>query len=135
MFQPIFTCPKATRLKEGWPAVLYVCGHARVESNGRLLGNKTGYHHHGLWFARHGVACMIIDTVQLGELQGEHHGTYKLGRWDWISRGYTPAGVEAWNAIRGLDVARVVARNRWKTYGYHRTQWRWCVQLVCGGTR
>ena len=96
--------PEGDSPEKGWPAVLYVCGHARVESNGRLLGNKTGYHHHGLWFARHGVACMIIDTVQLGELHGEHHGTYKLGRWDWISRGYTPAGVEAWNAIRGLDV-------------------------------
>ena len=89
---------------EGWPAVLYVCGHANVTSHGRKLGNKTGYQHHGLWFARHNVACLIIDTVQLGELHGEHHGTYKLGRWDWISRGYTPAGVEAWNAIRGLDV-------------------------------
>ncbi len=96
--------PEGDAPKDGWPAVLYVCGHARVESNGRLLGNKTGYHHHGLWFARHGVACLIIDTVQLGELHGEHHGTYKLGRWDWISRGYTPAGVEAWNAIRGLDL-------------------------------
>ncbi|MCA9182362.1 MAG: acetylxylan esterase, partial [Planctomycetales bacterium] len=50
------------------------------------------------------MACLIIDTVQLGELHGEHHGTYKLGRWDWISRGYTPAGVEAWNAIRGIDL-------------------------------
>ncbi len=96
--------PEGESPKSGWPAVLYVCGHAKVETHGRLLGNKTGYHHHGLWFARHGVACLIIDTVQLGELHGEHHGTYKLGRWDWVSRGYTPAGVEAWNAIRGLDV-------------------------------
>ncbi len=88
----------------GWPAVLYVCGHAQVADAGRKLGNKTAYQHHGLWFARHGVACLIIDTVQLGELHGEHHGTYKLGRWDWISRGYTPAGVEAWNAIRGIDL-------------------------------
>ncbi len=43
------------------------------------------------------------DTIQLGEMHGEHHGTYKLGRWDWITRGYTPAGVEAWNAIRAID--------------------------------
>ncbi len=90
--------------KSGWPAVVYVCGHAHVEDAGRKLGNKAGYHHHGLWFARHGVACLMIDTVQLGELHGEHHGTYRLGRWDWISRGYTPAGVEAWNAIRAIDV-------------------------------
>ncbi len=96
--------PEGDAPTSGWPAVLYVCGHARVEDNGRLMGNKTGYQHHGLWFARHGVACLIIDTVQLGELHGEHHGTYKLGRWDWISHGYTPAGVEAWNAIRAIDV-------------------------------
>ena len=96
--------PQGDAPETGWPAVLYLCGHAKVESNGRWLGNKIGYHHHGLWFARHGVACLIIDTVQLGELHGEHHGTYKLGRWDWVSRGYTPAGVEAWNAMRALDL-------------------------------
>ncbi len=96
--------PEGDAPAAGWPAVLYVCGHALVADAGRKMGNKTAYQHHGLWFARHGVACLIIDTVQLGELHGEHHGTYKLGRWDWISRGYTPAGVEAWNAIRGIDV-------------------------------
>lgn len=94
--------------EQGWPAVLYVCGHARVTEHGRLLGNKTNYQHHGLWLARHGVVCLMIDTIQLGELHGEHHGTYKLGRWDWISRGYTPAGVEAVNSIRGIDL--LVAR-------------------------
>ncbi len=88
----------------GWPAVLYVCGHARVEEAGRLLGNKTAYHHHGLWLARHGMVCLTIDTIQLGELHGEHHGTNRLNRWDWNSRGYTPAGVETWNAIRAIDL-------------------------------
>ena len=96
--------PAGEAPEKGWPAVLYVCGHAVVTDAGRKLGNKTAYQHHGLWFARHGVACLIIDTVQLGELHGEHHGTYRLGRWDWISRGYTPAGVEAWNAVRGIDL-------------------------------
>src|SRR5215217_655671 len=43
------------------------------------------------------------DTIQLGEIRGEHHGTYKDGRWWWAARGYTPAGVEAWNGIRALD--------------------------------
>lgn len=95
--------PKGAAPQTGWPAVLYVCGHANILHQGRLLGNKTSYQHHGLWFARHDTVCLIIDTIQLGELHGEHHGTYKLGRWDWISRGYTPAGVEAWNAIRAVD--------------------------------
>lgn len=98
-----FYTPTGTKPVAGWPAVLYVCGHAKVDEFGRLAGNKTSYQHHGIWFARHGIACLIIDTIQLGEFQGEHHGTYKLGRWDWISKGYTPAGVEAWSSIRAVD--------------------------------
>ncbi len=85
------------------PAILYVCGHSNMMKDGVSLGNKTGYQHHGEWFARHGYVCLVIDTVQLGEIRGEHHGTYAKGRWWWISRGYTPAGTEAWNGIRGID--------------------------------
>ncbi len=85
------------------PAILYVCGHSNVMKDGVSLGNKTGYQHHGEWFARHGYVCLVIDTVQLGEIRGDHHGTYSKGRWWWFSRGYTPAGAEAWNGIRGLD--------------------------------
>jgi dienelactone hydrolase len=85
------------------PAVLYVCGHARVAENGVSFGNKTAYQHHGEWFARNGMVCLTIDTVQLGEIEGIHHGTYREGMWWWISRGYTPAGVEAWNCVRALD--------------------------------
>ena len=47
------------------------------------MGNKTGYQHHGVWFARHGYVCLIIDTIQLGEIRGEHHGTYSKARWWW----------------------------------------------------
>lgn len=86
------------------PAVLYVCGHSNVTApDGSSLGNKTGYEHHGVWFAKRGYVCLIIDTVQLGEIRGEHHGTYSKGRWWWMSRGYTPAGIEAWNGIRAID--------------------------------
>jgi dienelactone hydrolase len=85
------------------PAILYVSGHAVVVKDGVTLGNKTGYQHHGEWFARHGYVCLTIDTVELGEIRGEHHGTYSKGRWWWFSRGYTPAGIETWFGIRGLD--------------------------------
>lgn len=85
------------------PAILYVCGHALVKTNGISYGNKTAYQHHGEWFARNGYACLTIDTIELGEIQGIHHGTYSEGMWWWNSRGYTPAGVEAWNGIRALD--------------------------------
>ncbi len=85
------------------PAILYVCGHSKIVENGVSMGNKTDYQHHGIWFARHGYVCLVIDTIELGEISGFHHGTYNLGRWWWAARGYTPAGVEAWNGIRALD--------------------------------
>jgi len=85
------------------PTVLYVCGHGKVKKDDVSFGNKTHYHYHGAWFARNGYACLTIDTLQLGEIEGLHHGTYNLDRWWWNSRGYTPAGVEAWNCIRALD--------------------------------
>ena len=81
------------------PAVLYLCGHS---SEGRD-GNKTAYQSHGIWLARHGYVCLMLDTLQLGEIAGVHHGTYREGRWWWQSRGYTPAGVECLNGIRGID--------------------------------
>lgn len=87
--------PPGTRL----PGILYVCGHAGMGLN----GNKTAYQSHGIWFARHGYVCLTVDTLQLGEIAGVHHGTYREGRWWWLSEGYTPAGVEAWNGIRGID--------------------------------
>jgi len=85
------------------PTILYMCGHANTSNNGVRPGNKAAYHHHGVWFARNGYACLIVDTIQLGEFAGHHHGTYRMGRWWWNNRGYTPAGVEAWIGIRALD--------------------------------
>jgi dienelactone hydrolase len=90
-------------LKGRAPAILYVCGHGNVKENGISYGSKVSYQHHGGWFARNGYVCLIIDTLQLGEIEGLHHGTYREGRWWWNARGYTPAGVEAWNCIRSLD--------------------------------
>lgn len=88
---------------EPLPAVLYLCGHGGEKAGGVSVGNKTHYQHHGEWFARNGYVCLIIDTIQLGEIEGIHHGTYRHGMWWWNNRGYTPAGVEAWNSIRAVD--------------------------------
>ena len=81
------------------PAILYVCGHA---GRGRD-GNKAAFQDHGMWFARNGYVALLVDTLQLGEVAGVHHGTYNLGRWWWQALGYTPAGVECWNGIRAID--------------------------------
>jgi dienelactone hydrolase len=94
LYRPAKTAP-GSRL----PAVLYVCGHSNRGRN----GNKVAYQSHGIWLARHGYLCLVVDSLQLGEIAAYHHGTYNLGRWWWHSRGYTPAGVEAWNGIRGID--------------------------------
>lgn len=91
------------KIDQPLPTVLYLCGHGRVKTNGVSYGNKAAYQHHGAWFARNGYACLMLDTIELGEIEGIHHGTYREGMWWWNSRGYTPAGVEAWNAMRALD--------------------------------
>src|SRR5688572_3836360 len=91
--------PAKVNAGEKLPAVLYVCGHSGRGRN----GNKTAFQSHGMWLARHGYVCLMLDTLQLGEIAGIHHGTYREERWWWLSRGYTPAGVEAWNGVRGLD--------------------------------
>jgi cephalosporin-C deacetylase-like acetyl esterase len=91
--------PKDAKAGAKLPAVLYVCGHS---GRGRD-GNKAAFQHHGMWFATHGYACLVIDTLQLGEIAAIHHGTYRYNRWWWQARGYTPAGVECWNGIRALD--------------------------------
>ena len=78
------------------PAVLYLCGHSQGKVN-------PSYQAHPRWFAQHGYVALVLDPIQLGESQGFHHGTYRGERWDWPSRGYTPAGTEVWNAMRALD--------------------------------
>lgn len=85
------------------PAILYVCGHGNVVENKVSYGSKVSYQYHPAWFAAHGYVCIVLDTLQLGEIPGEHHGTYKLNQWWWQSYSYTPGGVELWNAIRALD--------------------------------
>ena len=91
--------PKNIAEGQRLPAVLYVCGHSPRGRN----GNKTAFQSHGIWFARHGYICLVLDTLQLGEIAAVHHGTYRESRWWWHSRGYTPAGVECLNGIRGID--------------------------------
>jgi dienelactone hydrolase len=78
------------------PAVLYLCGHTKGKVNPTYQANPR-------WFGQHGYVALVLDPVQLGECQGFHAGTYRDGRWDWPSRGYTPAGTEVWNAMRALD--------------------------------
>src|SRR5207245_2453764 len=96
-----FYVPKKAKFPA--PTILYLCGHSPSVIDNVPYGNKVSYQHHGIWFAEHGYNCLVIDTLQLGEIEGVHHGTYNKDRWWWLTLGYTPAGIECWNAVRALD--------------------------------
>ena len=51
-------------------------GTARRSIDRVPYGNKVTYQHHAAWFAEHGYVCLIVDTLQLGEVPGLHHGTF-----------------------------------------------------------
>ena len=67
------------------------------------MGAKWSYQDRAVWFVEHGYVCFAIDTLEFGEVAGIHHGLHDLNMWHWLSRGYTPAGVEVWNAMRAID--------------------------------
>lgn len=83
-------------LRQRTPAVAYFCGHSRTQ--------KIHYQSHARRFCELGFVTLIVDTIQYGEIKGEHHGCYSQGRFHWYSRGYNPAAVECWNGIRALDL-------------------------------
>ena len=83
-------------ITEPTAGILYVCGHSRTQ--------KVRYQGHPRRFAQLGFVCLIIETIQWGEVKGEHWGANARGWFNWYSRGYNPGGVEAWNGIRGLDL-------------------------------
>ncbi len=85
-----------TNVKDPAPGVIYVCGHSGTQ--------KVHYQAHARRFAQLGFVTLIVETVQLGEVRGYHHGPYREGWFHWYSRGYTPAGIELLNGIRGLDL-------------------------------
>lgn len=90
--------PRPAAAGARFPAVVYVSGHSPGPG-----GAKVDYQQHGIWLARHGYVAFLLDTIEFGEIPGIHHGIHDLAMWHWLSLGYTPAGVEVWNAMRALD--------------------------------
>lgn len=76
-----------------FPVILYQCGHA----------NKNRYTRHGAWFAAHGIAVLVMDNIEMGEIEFTHHGVYSHAWFHWYSRGFSPLAVELLNARRALD--------------------------------
>jgi cephalosporin-C deacetylase-like acetyl esterase len=78
------------------PGILYVSGHTNNQ--------KVDYQGEPRHFAELGFICLLIETLEGVEMRGDHHGPYRNGCFHWYSRGYTPAGIELLNGIRGLDL-------------------------------
>ena len=76
-----------------YPVVLYQCGHA----------NKNYFTRHGAWFASHGIAALVMDNIEMGEVEFTHHGVYSRAWFHWYSRGFSPLAVELLNAKRAVD--------------------------------
>jgi len=92
-------------LKARAPGVLYVCGHSPTQ--------KVHYQAHPRRFAELGFVCLAVDTVQLGEARGYHHGPYYEGWFHWYSRGYTSAGIECLNGTTCSPRARKWTPRGW----------------------
>jgi cephalosporin-C deacetylase-like acetyl esterase len=76
-----------------FPVVLYQCGHA----------NKNYFKKHGAWFAQNGIAVLVMDNIEMGEVEFTHHGVYSNAWFHWYSRGFSPLAVELLNARRAVD--------------------------------
>jgi cephalosporin-C deacetylase-like acetyl esterase len=76
-----------------FPVVLYQCGHA----------NKSVFRRHGAWFAANGIAALVMDNIEMGEIEFTHHGVYSRAWFHWYSRGFSPLAVELLNARRAVD--------------------------------
>jgi len=87
------------RGKSPYPLIIYQSGH----SPRGYYGNKSAFKHHGAWFAARGISCLILDTIELGEVAETHHGLYSYKWYDWFSRGYSPLAAELYNARRAID--------------------------------
>lgn len=88
--------PKASR--GPLPAIVYVCGHQDDR-----YGGKVVYQHHGISLAKNGYVAFVLDPIQNSEVFSVHAGIRAEEMLDWYSRGFTPGGVEAWNAMRAID--------------------------------
>ena len=75
------------------PAIVYVCGHSPK--------GKFHYQPHGRWFARHGYICLVLDSLQLGEIGAIHHT---------VAIGIAKEPMEPARVVTGQRIARQIAQ-------------------------
>ena len=81
-----------------FPAVIWGPGHSAD-----VYGAKALRQNYAIPWVHNGYICLMVDPVQVGEVFGVHRGTNSWGLRDWFARGYTPIGIEVWNAMRAAD--------------------------------
>jgi cephalosporin-C deacetylase-like acetyl esterase len=81
-----------------FPAVVWGPGHSIDDSGAKALRQN-----YAIPWVRAGYICMVIDPIQAAEVFGVHGGTSTWNLYDWYSRGYSPIGIEVWNAMRAVD--------------------------------
>ncbi|MCE5270776.1 alpha/beta hydrolase family protein, partial [bacterium] len=81
-----------------FPAVLECPGHSADEYGAKALRQD-----YDIPWVRAGYVVLMIDPIQVAEVFGVHRGTHAWDLYDWFARGYTPIGIEVWNAMRGVD--------------------------------
>lgn len=81
-----------------FPAVVWGPGHS-IDT----YGAKALRQNYAIPWVREGYICMVVDPIQAAEVFGLHAGTSNWSLYDWYSQGYTPIGIEVWNAMRAAD--------------------------------
>jgi len=81
-----------------FPAVVWGPGHSSHVDGAKALCQK-----YAIPWVRNGYICLMVDPIQVAEVFGVHRGTHARGMWDWFARGYSPIGIEVWNAMRAVD--------------------------------
>ncbi|MBN2288797.1 MAG: acetylxylan esterase, partial [Candidatus Glassbacteria bacterium] len=89
---------KPKKGKGPFPAVLWGPGHSSD-----TYGAKALRQNYAIPWVRSGYVCLVVDPIQVAEVFGVHRGTHAWDMRDWYSRGYTPIGIEVWNAMRAVD--------------------------------
>lgn len=89
---------KPKKGKKPFPAVVWGPGHSSD-----LYGAKALRQNYAIPWVRNGYICMVIDPIQVAEVLGVHRGVSARGLRHWYARGYSPIGIEVWNAMRAVD--------------------------------
>ena len=97
------------------PSVLYQCGHA----------SKSVYARHGAWFAAHGIAALVMDNIEMGEVEFTHHGVYCAMLVPLVQPRLLAPRRRTAERAAGRGLSGLPPRPRSRAHRRHRTLGRW----------